>query len=108
MSEVHDISDNDIVFPETTQQQGQQIGLNDLKVGYVVGLTEDEKFVFEVVGKKPNLAELLGLHKHAETKLEVVYSQAQFVGDAVTVRVGEMVGELTKQVAELQKLITKR
>jgi len=49
---------------------------NILKVGYVVGLTPDGKFLFEVVGEDPTLLELLGLQTYAAKQIELVLNNS--------------------------------
>lgn len=56
---------NDPDLPVAPTPQGSQ-----LKCGYVVGIREDNTLVFEVLGSKPGIIELIGLHKIAWRRIE--------------------------------------
>lgn len=42
----------------------------ELEHGYVVGLDKDGKFVFQLLGKKSGLVELLGIHQYANRQVD--------------------------------------
>lgn len=81
--------------------------LSDLRMGYVVGITEDGNFVFDVVGKEQGLLELLGLQKFAESKIKNVLDANQNQGDKLLFEVGKTVGALAQEVAKLVNTLKK-
>jgi uncharacterized small protein (DUF1192 family) len=90
----------------TNQQQGT-IDLNrDLNTGYVVGLTKDGGFIFQVLGSEPGLAELLGLQQHAAERVKMLYGAKQATADSLAVKMlqelGQMVAALDQKVQRLQ------
>jgi hypothetical protein len=60
-----------------------------LKVGYVVGLTEEGNFVFEILGSQRGLVELLGIHQYADRKITAIYDDNQMSGDRLVHEVGK-------------------
>jgi hypothetical protein len=46
--------------------------ISQLTVGYVVGVTETGDFVFEVLGDKPGLVQLMGVHQYANTRVQML------------------------------------
>lgn len=92
--------------PEQPAQQGQPLDLNkDLNTGFVVGLTKEGAFLFQVLGAEPGLAELMGLLEHARERVRVLYSSKQVTSDALAVRMlnelGQMVNSLDQKVSRL-------
>ena len=85
--------------PETAEQKS--LTLDDLKVGYLVGLTEDGNFVFELFGKNKGLVEILGLHGHATLRINQLHSQKQMAGDALVHEVGKAVAILNQKIDKL-------
>lgn len=94
---------------EVTEQVPEQkpLALGDLKCGYVVGMTEEGDFVFDLVGKTKGLVELLGLHAFAQHKVSQVTEANQGSGDALVHELGRMVHALSDQVTQLQKNLKK-
>ena len=87
---------------ETTEEPKQTpIALEDLKCGYVVGISEEEGFIFEVFGKKKGLVELMGVHQHASYRIETVYKHQQISGDRLVQEVGRAVSLIGEKVDSL-------
>ena len=42
-----------------------------LRVGYVVGINEQDEIVFEFIGSNPAIIEVLGLHKVADERIRM-------------------------------------
>ena len=72
-----------------------KVELPEVEVGYVVGLKPDGAFVFEVLGDKPGLVQLLGLHKYAEHRLDV----------AKDINQGYGVPLLAQQLTQVQQIL---
>ena len=85
-------------------QQG--ISLNDLRHGYLVGLTDDGNFVFELLGKEKELVPLLGLHRYAGERVQLEYNKTQMAGDVLTHEVGKAVNNLNQKIDALGSLLT--
>lgn len=84
--------------------QNKQIDLNkDLTSGYVVGLTTEGSFLFQVLGVNPGLAELMGLQKHAEEHLRQLYGTKQMTAEAVTL---QMLNNVTNQLVAVSEQLT--
>jgi hypothetical protein len=73
----------------------------DLKVGYIIALKQDNSLLFDVLGTNPGLMELLGLHKHANDRIEKIYSEKQQTGDFLTLELAKMIHTLSGTVVEL-------
>jgi len=82
-------------------QEEKPMDLNDLKIGYVVGLTEDNNFVFQVFGQQRGLVELLGVHGHANKQIDAVYNNAQVMGDRLVHEVGRAVQVMSQKLDHL-------
>jgi len=82
-------------------EQEEQLNLNDLKIGYVVGLTEENNFVFQVFGKSQGLVELLGVHGHANKQIDAVYNNTQVMGDRLVHEVGRAVQVMSQKLDHL-------
>lgn len=78
--------------------QEQQLSLNDLVSGYVVGLTEDGNFIFEPIGKKKELLPLLGLNGYASRRLANLLDKSQMSGDTLVHEVGKALNLLNQKV----------
>ena len=74
------------------------VALEDLKIGYVVGLTQEDRFVFELFGVSKGLVELLGIHQHASRKVERVYDDQQMSGDRLLHEVGRAVAAIAQRL----------
>lgn len=97
------VIDSDTPLVEDVTPQGtKQIDLNqDLSTGYVIGLTQDGSFLFQVLGTNPGLAELQGLHDgHAAEQLRQLYNSKQMTAETVTIR---MLNDIIKQQAEISQ-----
>ena len=85
------------------QEQPRQLNLADLRVGYVVGLDNNNGFVFEVLGSDAGLIELFGLQEYAENQIKRLYENKQIGGDRLVHEVGKAVALINQK---LDKLIT--
>lgn len=102
MSEMHD---EVVTEPIVQDQPNQQVDLNkDLSTGFVVGLTKDGAFLFQVLGTEPGLAELMGLLEHAKERVRILYSSKQVTTDAMAAR---MINELGQMVNSLDQKLTR-
>ncbi|RLF68160.1 MAG: hypothetical protein DRN26_00390 [Thermoplasmata archaeon] len=70
-----------------------------IKCGYVIGVMENGKFVFEILGSTPGLVELLGLHKLAGERI-AAKTDAHLGGNFSLIF--EKLDELLKQVGVKQ------
>ncbi|MAG39551.1 hypothetical protein CMI41_01105 [Candidatus Pacearchaeota archaeon] len=77
---------------------GTSVALEDLKIGYVVGLTQEDRFVFELFGLNKGLVELLGIHQHASRKVNRVYDDQQMSGDRLLHEVGRAVAAIAQRL----------
>ena len=84
----------------TVNEEGgtTSVSLEDLKIGYVVGLTKEDRFVFELFGQNKGLVELLGIHQHANRKVERVYDDQQMSGDRLLHEVGRAVAAIAQRL----------
>lgn len=82
--------------------QQQQV---NLKVGYVVGVKEDGKLMFDLAGSQAGLIELLGLHFYAGEQLKKLYGNKQMTGDAITIELANMIDKLGKMVETLDSKV---
>jgi hypothetical protein len=55
---------------DTPEQMPPQPTPPPLKSGYVIGIGENDQFVFEILGSEPSVVDLLGLHKLAGDRIE--------------------------------------
>jgi hypothetical protein len=83
-----------------TPEEGasSSVSLEDLKIGYVVGLTQEDRFVFEMFGVSKGLVELLGIHQHASRKVDQVYNDQQMSGDRLLHEVGRAVAAIAQRL----------
>ena len=79
--------------------------LDDLEVGYVVGLTDEGNFIFDVFGKRKGLVEILGLQQHAAFKIQSIYNQTQVAGDSLVNEVGKGISTLHQKIDQLLAVI---
>ena len=89
------------VAAEATTTEGgapTSVALEDLKIGYVVGLTAEDRFVFELFGQNKGLVELLGIHQHASRKVNRVYDDQQMSGDRLLHEVGRAVAAIAQRL----------
>lgn len=85
--------------PQVEEMSSEQpLNLNELKIGYVVGLTEDNNFVFQVFGQNQGLVELLGIHGHANKQIDAAYNNAQVMGDRLVHEVGRAVQVMSQKI----------
>ena len=86
---------------EKEVQAESTVTLDDLKTAYIVGVTADDKFIFELYGKEKGLVQLLGIHKHATHCVDNIYNHKQMSGDRLTREVGLAVTEIAKKLDDL-------
>lgn len=68
----------------------------EIKRGYLVGISTQDKLIFEHVGTEdPNLVELLGLHQYAASRIEMIENVNQNYGYPI----------LAQQNLQMQKLL---
>jgi len=94
--------------PVATQEDPQQqktVSLSDLRVGYVVGLSEEGNFVFDIFGKQKGVVELLGLHQHATFKVDTLYNQTQMGGDALVHEIGRAMAMLNQKLDQIAQVV---
>lgn len=97
-----------VVEPTVEQQAAPtQLSAADLRMGYLVGLTKDGNFVFQVVGQEPGLVELLGLHQYAGLKVKSALDGSQNSGDKLVAEVGRAVSVLLQEVGRLSAALKK-
>lgn len=86
-----------------TEQAAEQesMSLDDLKIGYVVGVKPDGNFVFQVFGQEQGLIELLGINAHANSQVKSMYDRNLGTGDALTLQVGQALGVLNQKLDQV-------
>jgi hypothetical protein len=52
-----------------SQQDQRQVGI---KLGYVVGVDDQDELLFQIMGPRTDLLNLLGLHRYAEDQIEQI------------------------------------
>lgn len=57
-----------------------------LKVGYLIGIDQNNNTFFEIIGSQPDMVALLGLHKIAELKLQLVLEGQTNTGSALILK----------------------
>lgn len=80
------------------EAEATPVALQDLKIGYVVGLTEEGRFVFDLFGKNKGLVELLGIHQHAKRKVDQVYNDQNMSGDRLLHEIGRAVASIAQRL----------
>lgn len=106
--EVKDIVEEEVVeqvVDQPAQPQQRQMSLEDMKCGYIVAMTEEGNFVFDLFGKQKGLVEVLGLHKHATSRVDTLYNQAQMSGDALVNEVGKAMAMLNQKMDQILQVI---
>jgi len=96
--EVQEAVDTELIPDPPQPDEGKQLSLQDLQCGYIVGMTEDGNFVFELVGQKRELLSLLGLHQYANERVRVLHGRTQMTGEALVNEVGKAVNLLNQKV----------
>lgn len=84
-------------FPKK-EMEATPVALEDLKCGYVVGLTQDDRFIFELFGTNKGLVELMGIHQHASYRVDSVYNDQQMSGDRLVHEVGRAIASLREEI----------
>lgn len=95
---VEEAEPNEVPVQEETPEGEGGIPLNELKIGYVVGLSQDGNFVFDLFGSDKGLVELLGIHQHATFRVKRIYEDAQVAGDRLTHEVGKAVALVNQKM----------
>jgi hypothetical protein len=97
----------DVAAEATNPQEAGQpttISLNDLKIGYVVGITQEGQFLFEMLGENKGLVELLGIHQHAAHQVNRIYGEQQMSGDRLIHEVGRAVASIVQKLDDGSKI----
>ena len=81
------------------EQQG--LSLDSLSSGYIVGVSEDGRTIFEPVGQKRSLIEVLGLHEFAGSKIAALKDQALVSGDVLTHELGKAISIVNMKIDKL-------
>jgi hypothetical protein len=92
---------------EENPPQEENLREEDLKIGYVVGITPDGKFIFRVMGKEKGLLELLGIHEYASRNVQRLVDNKQMSGDALVHEVGKAVSLLNQKLDQLANTLLK-
>lgn len=104
MSDVLLGADGNLVAEVPQEQQSEEkkpFEMPEMDVGYLVGLKPDGTFVFEVIGDKPGLVQLLGLHKYAEHRLEVAKDINQGYGIPLLAQTLSQIQQMMKVVLNM-------
>lgn len=96
------VEGEDVPEKEDTQQPPE------LKIGYVVGLTPEGRFVFELLGQERGLVELLGIHQHATKRVNRIYDDNQLGGDRLVHEVGKALGVINQKIEQLLNVVAPR
>lgn len=96
------VEEEDVPEKEDTQQP------TELKIGYVVGLTPEGRFVFELLGQERGLVELLGIHQHATKRVNRIYDDNQLGGDRLVHEVGKALGVINQKIEQLLSVVAPR
>ncbi len=94
-----------VVTDETPVKEDSGLRFEDLKVAYIVGLTPDDNFVFELFGQKPGLVELLGIHHHACKRVDRIYDDKQISGDRLIHEVGKAISTINQKLDQVLQVI---
>ena len=87
MSEEITTVQEDVITEEPVGQEELPTALPELECGYVVGLKkENNELVFQLLGDKPSLTHLLGLHQFAAHRIEVAKDLNQSYGTPVVMQ----------------------
>jgi len=74
-----------------------------IKIGYVVGLQEDDTLIFNIIGDSSGLINILGIHKYAEHRVKYLLDNSQITGD----RLIHEVGKGLKQIMDMLDILVK-
>ncbi|GAG10769.1 unnamed protein product [marine sediment metagenome] len=86
---------------EADVEKPKGLTMDDVKVGFISGLTNDDDFVFEIIGKDPTLIELMGLVNFAEKRVKRIFEEKQFSGDMLVNEVGKAVAVVKQQLDQV-------
>jgi len=79
-------------------EEEEKKNVDDLKVAYIVGVTKDDKLVFDILGEDRGITQLLGLHAYAGTRIKLLLDESQLTGDRLTHEVGKAVALLAQKM----------
>lgn len=94
-------SEEETKVAEEPKNEEVRLKLEDLKSGYIVGLTKEGELVFELFGSDKGLVDILGLHQYAGVRVSVVTDLNQGLVGTMVKDLMKAVGALTQQVARL-------
>ena len=102
---VPEVKDKKPIKPET--EEAKEPGVSDnFHYGYIVGLTKEDRFVFESFGDKIGFTELTGIHKYATLEVSRQEDKIFMTRDALTNEVGKAVAALSQQIGQLTQLLS--
>ena len=79
----------EVITSATTEAPDNSQELS-LRCGFVVGLDQDDRFVFNMMGEPaPGVLELLGLLGYAENHIQKLVNDALGVGDKLTINIAQ-------------------
>ena len=91
---------------DTPKEEEKQLLLDELKIGYIVGLTMEGNFVFELFGQEKGIVELLGINAHADAKIKRIYDETQMSGDRLVHEVGKALNLVSQKLDGIMAAIT--
>ena len=77
------------------------VKLNELKIGYVVGLTKEDNFIFYVFGEDQGLVGLLGINAHADRQIRKIYNNSQVEGDRLVLEVAKLMNTMNEKLSQI-------
>ena len=72
-----------------------------LKVGYLVGVDQEDKFMFETFGTEPTVVGLLGVNNYASQRCILLRDNAMGTGEAVNMQLVKLFNELVHKLDSL-------
>lgn len=91
-------------FEQIAKQEDTQPTLDEqLRSGYVVGLTTEGKFVFQLVGAERTLDSIVASHRHANDKIEQIWDSQFNRGLAVQNLIAKTLTQLNQKLDTILK-----
>jgi len=95
--------EQDAVAPKQEAPKKEE---SPVAVGYRVGVRENGEFIFEIIGSRPGLVEVLGVHEFAQRKVSLLYDRAQVEGQAaVAVQFNQMMKKFDSTIETFRDLL---
>lgn len=98
-----DTKDDSVVTTAQVEDTQEEEVQSPLVMGYSVGLQANGNFVFEILGERKGLVELLGIHAYATTQVEKVKSDATMTGDRLSHELGAVLNVLNQKLDALMQ-----